>query len=230
MNIGIIGAMEAEILFLQKTMQLIETIEVAGNTFYLGQLQGHHAVLLQCGIGKVNAALGTTLLIERFKPDYVINTGSAGGLHQTLAVGDVVISLEVRHHDVDLTIWGYEHGQVPKLPSAFIPSQILVHAAEQAAKKMSLRVTQGLIVSGDSFIHQDVDIVEIRGNFPNAHAVEMEAAAIAQVCHQFKMPFVIIRAVSDMAGIDTPALSDLYLAGAARNSAELIINTLTELG
>jgi adenosylhomocysteine nucleosidase len=229
MRIGIIAAMQEETLFLKQHMTDIESLTIGESVFYIGKINQTSVVLLQCGIGKVNAAVGSTLLIERFKPKFMINTGSAGGLHDALSVGDIVISIAVRHHDVDLTVWGYEHGQVPQLPAAFMPSPELIKAAEQAAKKMSMKVTQGLIVSGDSFIHQDAAIESIKQNFPDAQAVEMEGAAIAQVCHQFKIPFVIIRSLSDIAGKDSPKISDLFLEEASRNSAQLILYMLMEL-
>jgi adenosylhomocysteine nucleosidase len=144
-------------------------------------------------------------------------------------VGDIVISIAVQHHDVDLTIWGYEHGQLPQLPVSFTPSQELIDAAERAAEKMSMHVTKGLIVSGDSFIHQDEDIEKIKQKFPGVHAVEMEGAAIAQVCHQFKVPFVIIRALSDIAGKESPISFEQFLKQAAQNSAQLLIYTLENM-
>jgi adenosylhomocysteine nucleosidase len=230
MKVGIIGAMEMEVKLLHDAMKISQEHVIAGNIFYQGTLEGVEIILLQSGIGKVHAAVATTLLIERFHPNYVINIGTAGGLDKLLAIGDVVISLEVRHHDVDLTIWGYEHGQLPKLPVAFLPNQFLVEAAQRAAQKMSLGVTKGLIVSGDIFIHRDEDLAKIKRNFPDAHAVEMEGAAIAQVCHQFHTPFVLIRAVSDLAGANSHIISDAFLEESSRNSAQLLLHTLAELG
>lgn len=227
--IGIIAAMQEETVYLKQHMTEVATLSVGEYTFFSGKINKTNVVLLQCGIGKVNAAIGATLLIERFKPTFIINTGAAGGLHQSLAVGDIVISIAVQHHDVDLTVWGYAHGQLPKLPVSFTPSQELIHAAECAAKKMSMRVTKGLIVSGDSFIHQDADIEKIKQKFPGVHAVEMEGAAIAQVCHQFKIPFVIIRALSDIAGKESPISFEQFLKQAAQNSAQLILYTLENM-
>ncbi|MFA6036856.1 MAG: 5'-methylthioadenosine/S-adenosylhomocysteine nucleosidase [Legionellales bacterium] len=227
--IGIIAAMQQETVFLKQHMSEVESVSIGECIFFTGKINHTPVVLLQCGIGKVNAAVGTALLIERFKPTFVINTGVAGGLHPSLSVGDIVISISVRHHDVDLTIWGYEHGQLPKLPAVFTPSQVLIEAALCAAKKMSMHVTQGLIVSGDSFIHQEEDIEKIKQKFPGVHAVEMEAASIAQVCHQFKIPFVIIRALSDIAGKESLVSFNDFLEEAAKNSAQLILYTLAEL-
>ncbi len=228
--IGIIAAMAEEAVTLRTHMTDPVISEVAGNIYYAGKIKNTSVVLVQCGIGKVNAAIGTTLLIERFKPDYVINTGTAGGLDGDLKVGDVVISLEVRHHDVDVTVFGYDLGQLPKLPPAFMASKPLVDAAEAAALGMKMNVTKGMIVSGDTFMHEESHIEEVKKNFPQVHAVEMEAAAVAQVCHQFHVPFVIIRALSDIAGKDSPVSFEQFLELASRNSAELILNMIDKLG
>lgn len=227
--IGIIAAMQEETVYLKQHMIDVESLIVGEYTFFSGRILQTPVVLLQCGIGKVNAAIGATLLIERFKPKFIINTGAAGGLHESLSVGDIVISIAVQHHDVDLTVWGYAHGQLPQLPVSFSPSQELIDAAQRAAEKMSMQVTQGLIVSGDSFIHQDVDIKKIKQNFPDVHAVEMEGAAIAQVCHQFQIPFVIIRALSDIAGKESPISFEQFLKQAAQNSAQLTLHTLENM-
>lgn len=227
--LGIIAAMEEETVYLKQHMTDVESLTMGESIFYVGKINQTAVVLLKCGVGKVNAAIGATLLIEHFKPTYIINTGSAGGLNIELQVGDVVISSEVRHHDVDLTVLGCEYGQLLYLPAAFFPSLLLVEAAERAAHKMNMKVTRGLIASGDSFIHEEEHIAKIREKFPDIYAVEMEAAAVAQVCHHFKIPFVIIRALSDIAGKEGPVSFAAFLEEAAQNSAQLILYTLADL-
>ena len=118
LKVGIIGAMDEEVEILKQALQNREDHTIAGYELFTGQMHGVEVVLLKSGIGKVNAAIGTTLMLQTFQPTCVINTGSAGGFAAELEVGDVVISSEVRHHDVDVTIFGYEHGQVPGLPAA----------------------------------------------------------------------------------------------------------------
>jgi adenosylhomocysteine nucleosidase len=120
-TIGVIGAMEEEVELLKSALGQVETFERAGNTFYIGELHHTRIVLLQSGIGKVNAAIGTTLLISRYDPLCLINTGSAGAVFEDLEVGDVIISTQVVHHDVDVTAFGYAIGQVPRMPGAFLP-------------------------------------------------------------------------------------------------------------
>ena len=129
MKAGIIGAMEPEVAILKSQLTNPQTTEIAGYSFYQGELNGHQVVIVQSGIGKVAAALATALLIDKFEPDYVVNTGSAGGFEQSLKVGDIVISSEVRYHDVNVTAFGYEIGQLPANPAAYLPHPELVAAA-----------------------------------------------------------------------------------------------------
>ena len=166
MKIAIIGAMEEEVTILRDKLENREQEVIAGSEFTKGKYNGVEVVLLKSGIGKVNAALSTTLLLDRYKPDYVINTGSAGGFHPSLNVGDVVISSEVRHNDVDVTVFGYEYGQVPGLPAAYIPNEMLVDiAVKKAAEINGIQVVKGLIVTGDSFLNDPEKVEFIRGKF-----------------------------------------------------------------
>ena len=201
MKIAIIGAMEEEVTLLRDKIEN-KTVEViAGCEFTTGHMDGVDVVLLRSGIGKVNAAMSTSILLEKYTPDYVINTGSAGGYDPKLNVGDLVISSEVRHHDVDVTVFGYEYGQVPQLPAAFQADKELIKVAEEGAKEISdIQTVQGLIATGDAFMNDPVRVDYIRDKFTDLKAVEMEAAAIAQVAYQFGIPFVIIRSLSDIAG------------------------------
>lgn len=224
MKIAIIGAMEEEVTLLRDHIENQEQTIIAGCEFTSGKMKDAEVVLLRSGIGKVNAAMSTTILLEVFKPDVVINTGSAGGFNPILNVGDVVISSEVRHHDVDVTAFGYEYGQVPQLPPAFIADEKLVQIAEKSATEISdIQVVKGLIATGDSFMHDPTRVDFVRGKFTDLQAVEMEAAAIAQVAHQFKIPFVIIRSLSDIAGKESNISFEQYLEKAAVNSANLVM-------
>ncbi|XXQ67236.1 5'-methylthioadenosine/adenosylhomocysteine nucleosidase [Neisseriaceae bacterium B1] len=226
--IAIIGAMEAEIECLKKQLEHLQT-HYFGKKFvvYTGRIGGADIALSLSGIGKVNAAIATTLVLEHFSPDYVINTGSAGGIGPSLRVGDVVIGVEVAHHDVDVTPFGYVHGQVPQMPARFTADSDLVEAAAYSAKAFNnARVVQGLIVSGDCFIHSEVYRRHIVRHFPDVQAVEMEAAAIAQTCHQFEKPFVIIRAISDSAQEEAKVSFDEFLQTAAQHSAQMVLNLI----
>lgn len=224
MTIAIIGAMEEEVVILRDKIEDRRTETIAGCEFTLGKMNGADVILLRSGIGKVNAAMSTTILLEKFKPDFVVNTGSAGGYNPDLNVGDVVISSEVRHHDVDVTAFGYEYGQVPKLPPAFEADSELVDIAVAAAKEIEdIQVVKGLIATGDTFMNDPKRVDYIKDKFIDLQAVEMEAAAIAQVAHQFGTPFVIIRSLSDIAGKESDVSFEQFLDKAALHSSMLVM-------
>lgn len=230
MRIGLIGAMEEEVKGLRNLMTDIEVIEKCGTSFYHGSLHGMDVVILLSGIGKVAAAVGTTILIDQFNPDIIINTGSAGGLSTELSVGDVVISTDVRYHDVDVTLFGYEYGQLPKMPAGFTPDEQLIAVAQKASERVSgMHITDGLIITGDSFIHDPAWVEEIREKLPPMKATEMEAAAIAQVCHMSEKPFLIIRSISDVPGKESKQSFEEFLVVAAKNSAKLVEEIIIEL-
>lgn len=224
MKIGIIGAMEQEVSILKNALENCQTITKAGCNYFSGQINGVDVVLLQSGIGKVAAAVGTTILLDEYQPDVVINTGSAGGFDSSLNVGDVVISTEVRHHDADVTAFGYEMGQMAQQPAAFIADEKLIDIAEKALQQMDdTHAVRGLICTGDAFIASAERQTFIRQHFPSVVAVEMEAAAIAQTCHQFKVPFVVVRAISDVADKEAGMSFDEFLPLAAKSSSEMVI-------
>ncbi|WP_409276310.1 5'-methylthioadenosine/S-adenosylhomocysteine nucleosidase [Neobacillus sp. SCS-31] len=230
MKIAIIGAMEQEVALLRNNIEGKTREVIAGCEFTLGKMDGVDVILLRSGIGKVNAAMSTAILLERFKPDCVINTGSAGGFDPSLEVGDAVISTEVRHHDVDVTAFGYEYGQVPELPPAFIADEKLVAIAEAAAAEIEdIQIVKGMIATGDSFMEDPVRVEFVRTKFTGLQAVEMEAAAIAQVAHQFNVPFVIIRSLSDIAGKESNVSFDQFLHKAALHSATLVMKMVSAL-
>ncbi|BDM63603.1 5'-methylthioadenosine/S-adenosylhomocysteine nucleosidase [Shewanella sp. NFH-SH190041] len=230
MKIGIIGAMEPEVVHLIAAMASPETQTIAGIEFVSGQLNGKDVVVTRSGIGKVAASVATTLLIEKFQPDAVINTGSAGGFVDTLAIGDIVISSEVRHHDVDVTAFGYEIGQMAQQPAAFIADPKLIAAANSAIADLGeVKAVEGLICTGDSFICDPERTAVMLKHFPTMAACEMEGAAIAQVCHQFGVPFVVIRSLSDNANNDSPVDFDSYIVKAGHHSALMVMALLTKL-
>lgn len=223
MTIGIIGAMDEEIALLLENITEKEEITIANCLFVKGKLYDKEVVLLKSGIGKVNAAMATTIMHERFNPAHIINTGSAGGFSKNLKIGDIVISTEVVHHDVDVTAFDYAYGQVPGMPAAFPADADLVLKAAEAINKLSVNYEEGLIATGDSFMEDPDHTAFVQGKFPAMAAAEMEAAAIAQVCYQYQKPFVIIRALSDIAGKKSSISFDAFLERAAKNAAQLIM-------
>lgn len=228
-KIAIIGAMPQEVEILRNLMLEAKVTEIANCKIFEGKINNRPVAVLQSGIGKVAAAMGTALLIQLFKPDMIINTGSAGGLDANLNVGDVIISTEVRHHDVDVTAFGYEKGQLPANPAAFLPNEQLVEVAKKQAEKLGLNAVSGLICSGDAFINGAEKIAQIRADFPQVAAVEMEAAAIAQVCHAMNIPFVVVRAISDVADKESHLSFDEFLPLAAEKSSEMVLAMLNNL-
>lgn len=229
MKAGIIGAMEQEVTLLRDKIENRQTLSIAGCEIYTGTLNGVEVALLKSGIGKVSAAMGTALLLERCRPDFIINTGSAGGLAASLKVGDIVVSDEVRYHDADVTAFGYEPGQMAGCPAAFPADDKLIAAAERCISQLNLHAVRGLVVSGDAFINGAEPLARIRTTFPQAIAVEMEATAIGHVCHQFATPFVVIRAISDVADQESHLSFDEFLSVAAKQSSLLVETLLGQL-
>ncbi len=230
MKIAVIGAMEQEVELLRAALENIKTETIANSEYTTGTYDGKEVVLLKSGIGKVNAAMSTTILLEKYQPDVVINTGSAGGFDESLEVGAVVISDEVRHHDVDVTIFGYEVGQMAGMPAAYLSDLKLMEIAKQAVQEVGQhQYGVGLICSGDVFMNDPARVATVREHFPTMKAVEMEAAAVAQVCYQFGTPFVVIRALSDIAGKESNISFDEFLPTAAKHSTEIVLKAITKL-
>lgn len=230
MKIAVIGAMEQEVEQLRATLENTKTETIANSEYTTGTYKGKEVILLKSGIGKVNAAMTTTVLLHTFKPDVVINTGSAGGYDPALEVGAVVVSDEVRHHDVDVTIFGYEMGQVPQMPAAFKADMKLMEVAREAVTEVGEhQYGIGLICSGDAFMNDPERVEKVREYFPQMKAVEMEAAAVAQVCHQFDTPFVVIRALSDIAGKESNVSFDEFLPVAAKHSTAIVLKAIEKL-
>lgn len=225
--IGIIGAMAPEMALLTAALEGGSERTAAGMTFRSGTLNGTAVVLLQCGIGKVNAAVGTALMIELFHPKAILNTGSAGGLLPTQMFGDTVVSTAVVHHDVDVTAFGYVPGQVPGLPAVFPADPNLVELADQCLT--GVPHTTGLVGSGDVFVHDSLVLARLQARFPDLCAVEMEAAAIAQTCYLSDTPFVVVRALSDIAGKESPVAFAEFLPLASQNSSRLVLKMLQNL-
>ena len=222
--------MEEEVELLREEIQSAKATVIANCEFIEGTIGEHEVILVKSGIGKVNAAIATTLLLDKFAPHVVLNTGSAGGFLETLEVGTVVISDEVRHHDVDVTVFGYEHGQVPNLPAAFKADQALIQHATAAVEEIGQHAhATGLIASSDSFMSDADHVAHVKELFPTMIAAEMEAAAVAQVCHQFGTPFVVIRALSDIAGKEASISFDEFLPVAALHSTEIVLRVISKL-
>ena len=220
--IGIIGAMKEEVDAIIDLMNVKKQQTYYGYTFYEGQMNNKAIVLLQGGIGKVNAAVSTTLLLTHYDIDCVINIGSAGGLAVSQNVGDVVISSKVVHHDVDVTAFGREIGEVPDMPRFFMPDTDLLDKVKMILLKQNIPSHVGLIASGDQFICQSSQVEKIKKDFPDAMCAEMEAASIAQVCYVHQKKFIITRSLSDIFNKGENHIQfDEYLKQASLASAKM---------
>lgn len=199
MKIGIITAMSSEQK--QVAQLLADKKEYAEGPFRYteGTIGRNTLILMQCGIGKVNAAAGTVELIRTFQPDCIISTGVAGGIDRCLKVMDVVVSQQIVYHDV----WcgeGNGYGQIQGLPARFEGHPTLFDCALSLDTPTAIH--GGLICSGDKFVTDRAELDAIKGNFPEGLAVDMESGAIAQVCHLYHIPFVSFRIISDTPGAD----------------------------
>ena len=230
MKIGIIGAMDQEVKILKEKMSAPISWERAGVLFVSGTLGKHDVIVVRSGIGKVAASVTTSLLIQQYGVNMVINTGSAGGIGEGLQVGDVVFSEKLAYFDVDVTGFGYEYGQLPAgMPLYFEASKYIIDEMKKAAQKTGQQVRSGLIVTGDSFVNSPEKIAEIKSHFPEALACEMEGAAIAQTARQFNIPFLIVRAISDTADHQATMSFDEFIDEAGKRSAEMVIEFLNTI-
>lgn len=229
MKIGIIGAMAEEVKSLTAAIEEPMTWERGGASFVSGTIGKHEVIVVRSGIGKVLAAVTTTILIHQYGVNMIINTGSAGGIGDDLAVGDLVFSTKLAYHDVDVTGFGYEYGQLPAMPLYYDASRYLQQTMAAAAEKTNQPVKYGVIVTGDSFVDDPQKIKEILGHFPDALACEMEGAAIAQTAAQFNIPFLVIRAISDTADQSATQSFDEFIDEAGKRSAEMVLEFVKNL-
>lgn len=197
-TIGIIGAMEEEIENIKPYIDIISTKNIVGLDFYMGKMSGNNVVLVRSGIGKVNAAVCSQVLIDLYAVDYIINVGVAGAISNNLKIGDIVIAKDTLHHDMDTTFFGTEIGIIPRMEeSKFYSDENLMEIALKSAEEnLPNNVYCGRIVSGDQFICDIEKKNKIWSNF-KAHCVDMESASIGQTCYLNKIPFISIRCISD---------------------------------
>lgn len=230
-EIGIIGAMEVEVAQLKQRMADLQVRTKANMEFYEGVLNGKKAVVVRSGVGKVNAAVCTQILVDDYKVDAIINTGIAGSLKNEINIGDIVISKEAMYHDVDATVWGYRKGWIPQMKtSRFRAHEGLVLLAVKTCRNVNpeIGVSTGVIVSGDQFISSQEKKEEIREIF-DASCTEMEGAAIAHTAWLNQVPFVIIRAISDKADNSAVMDYDEFEKQAIEHCVRLVENMVKEL-
>lgn len=199
-KLGIIGAMEQEVETLLENMTQTVCEEKAGSKFYAGKLQGLDVVVVQCGVGKVNAAICAQILCDCYNVTHLVNTGIAGSLNASLDIGDLVVSRDAMYHDMDVVHFGYPMGQVPGMDVVAFPAdETMIKLAFDAAEQVNPGHTKiGRVASGDVFVAEN-DVKNRIISVTGALCTEMEGTAIAQTAYRNKIPFVILRAISDKA-------------------------------
>ena len=226
--LGIIGSMDSEVQELKNEMPDAKITSVAGMDFYEGHIHDKDVVVVKCGTGKVNAAICTQILADRYKVDSVINTGVAGSLKNEINIGDIVVSTDALHHDVDVRVFGYPLGEVPQMGCLAFPADEKLSAlAVECCKEVNpdISVYNGRIVSGDQFVSDKKVKEHIITNF-GGFCVEMEGASIAHAAYLNHVPFVIIRAISDKADDSAEMDYPTFEKAAAAHSAALVEHML----
>ncbi|MGT2776274.1 5'-methylthioadenosine/adenosylhomocysteine nucleosidase [Streptococcus hyovaginalis] len=229
MKIGIIAAMEQELRLLVENLSDKLEESVLDHTYYSGKIGSHDVVLVQSGVGKVMSAMSVAILVNHFQVEAIINTGSAGAVAEGLAVGDVVVADQLVYHDVDLTAFGYDYGQMSMQPLYFESEPAFIKVFQDVLAKTQVTAKVGLIATGDSFIAGQDKIDTIKNHFPQVLAVEMEGAAIAQAASACGKPFVVVRAMSDTAAHDANITFDEFIIEAGKKSAETLVMFLETL-
>lgn len=229
--IGIIGAMEQEVSRLKEMMEDVRITSRASMDFYEGILKGKKVVVVRSGVGKVNAGMCAQILADVFQVEAIINTGIAGGLNNDINIGDIVLSTDVLHHDMNAVGFGYPKGQIPQMDVfSFQADAALRDAAAKACQEVNpeIQVFEGRIASGDQFICEQKIKDEITNEF-GAFAVEMEGAAIGQAAWLNHVPFLIIRAISDKADGSAHMDYSAFEAAAIEHSVKLTARMIENL-
>ena len=231
-KVGIIGAMAVEVASLKEAMGVTTSTSVAGMEFFEGSIGGVDVVLARSGIGKVNAAICTQIMIDRFGVTHMMNTGIAGSLDNEINIGDVVVSTDTVYHDMDAEAFGYARGQVPQMDTFSFPADeefrsIIIQAVKQTAPEIN--TFEGRVASGDCFVSDDALKQNIIKDF-GAKCVEMEGCAIGHTAWVNKIPFVIVRFISDKADDEGGKTYSEFETEAADHSALIVRDALAIIG
>lgn len=223
-RVGIIGAMEEEVALLREKMDVEVVVKKASMEFYQGKLGDREVVVVRSGIGKVNAGLCAQILVDVFHVTRLINTGIAGSLKAEINIGDIVLSSDALHHDMDARSFGYERGQIPRMDvQAFPADEELIALAKASCEAVcpEIGVFVGRVVTGDQFI-ADRSVKEGIASWTGGYCTEMEGAAIAQAAYLNHVPFVIVRAISDKADDSASMDYPTFERQAIANSVKLV--------
>lgn len=223
-KVGIIVAMQEELEEILKIMKEIEKKEIYGISFINGKIENTEVVVVKSGVGKVNAARTTQILIDKLDVKSVINVGSAGALNSNLNIGDIVIANKLIQHDFDITAFNHKKGYITGVGDYIYCDENLINKFQEAENNIdnnAYNIKTGIIASGDIFC-TDIDMKnKIYSKF-NADCVEMEGAAIAQVCYLDKIPFIVIRSISDSPNGNNAIVFDEFVKLASKRCANIL--------
>ena len=219
-NLGIIVAEDEEVFAIENIVKNISIKIIYDLEFLTGVINKSNIILVKSGVGKVNASRTTQILIDKFDVDYVLNVGSAGGVNESFNIGDIIIGTKVVQHDFDVSAFGREKGMVPDVGKFFCSDEVLVNRLISFSDS-SLVLRSGIVASGDRFI-TDINVKDFICNEFGADCIEMEGAAVAQVCFLCRKPFVIIRSISDKPNGSNNIDFDKFLRVASLNCAKII--------
>ena len=226
--IGIMCAMREELEPILKLVKVKEIVEYAKNKYYLARFGKLDLVLTYSKIGKVNAATTAAILIEKFDIKKLLFSGVAGAIDKELKIGDLIIASKTCQHDVDLTVFGYKPGFIPESEIYYECDETLNSLAKKVAKKLKINLKEGIIASGDQFVHSKERKVWIAKTF-GASAIEMEGGAVGCVTWTFDIPFFMLRAISDSAEEGAGVDFDNFLEESSKVSAKFLIEMLREM-
>lgn len=219
--IGIIAAMDEELEALLERTDVSRRDERFGIVFTFGTLAKRSIVFVKSGIGKINAAIAATLLIDRYACTRVLMTGVAGSAREDVAIGDLVLATQLVQHDVDATAFGYADGQLPGMPERYPTDEAMRRIALEEARRLGLVVREGIIATGDAFVSDPPTLRAIAEAF-DATAVEMESCALAQACLLAQVPLLVVRAISDKADESASQDFEAFVRESAARSARLL--------
>lgn len=220
-SIAILAAMDEEISEIKSALTQVEQQEILGYEISSGYLQSQHLVIIKSKIGKVNSSNAVNVVMSNFNISKIVNVGSAGSLSDSLNIFDIVVASKVAYHDVDLTGFNYEYGQIPNSPIYFT-----THIPEFKQNNLNYKI--GMVVSGDQFINDVNDKALIIDHFSDALCVDMESASIAHTCHMYKKPLIVIKSISDKANNDSHLDFDNYIVKASGNLLAALVNSINQ--
>jgi len=228
MPIAILSALAEEIQLYHDTCSVTASTERAGFAFHQASYAGHDLVLVQCGVGKVHAAMCSQILIDTFQVDAIVCTGTAGAAHSGLAIGDIVVAEDCVHHDIDVTFLGLPRGQIPFTDLRFFETSRPLQDRAMDATLPEHTAHRGRVLTGDMFVQDEDYLAEIRRDL-GGDCVEMEGAAVGQVCARSCVPYLVVRAISDRADGTSADDFQAFLHEAAETSARVVLHLLDAL-